>query len=192
MDTIKKYEHDELALFPQLIEGTVDALEENPEQDYLGVLFQSLELSSHWNGQFFTPYNVCKMMAKMQGDIKERVTEKGFISVNDPACGAGALLIAFANTARAQGVNYQDHILFVGQDIDHTAAMMCYIQLSLLGSPGYVIVGDTLRHPPTVPLPKDYEIWYTPMYCSNVWRWRRAFRTLDEVISKERLNIEAV
>ena len=52
--------------------------------------------------------------------------------MNDSACGAGAMLIAFANAAKQYGINYQKQVLFVAQDIDHTAAMMCYIQLSLL------------------------------------------------------------
>lgn len=60
----------------------------------------------------------------------ELLKGKRYISVNDPACGAGAMLIAFANVAKKHGINYQKHVLFVAQDIDRTAAMMCYIQMS--------------------------------------------------------------
>lgn len=38
----------------------VEALERNPEQDFLGELFMELKLGNHWKGQFFTPYCVCK------------------------------------------------------------------------------------------------------------------------------------
>ncbi len=38
----------------------VEALERNPEQDFLGELYMELELGNHWKGQFFTPYCVCK------------------------------------------------------------------------------------------------------------------------------------
>ena len=41
----------------------VEALERNPDQDFLGKLYMSLELGNHWKGQFFTPYNVCECMA---------------------------------------------------------------------------------------------------------------------------------
>lgn len=46
---------------------------------------------------------------------------------------------------------------------------MCYVQLSLLGCPGYVIIGDSLVNPPdTTKLPNpevfDGKTWYTPMY----------------------------
>jgi hypothetical protein len=184
LSTVKRYKEEELDYFAQMLATTVEAFEENAEQDFLGELFQALELSNHWTGQFFTPYVVCKMMAKMQfsANDKAKITEKGYISVNDPACGAGALLIAFANECRKLEINYQTSVEFVAQDIDHTAAMMCYIQLSLLGCPGYVIVGDTLRHPPTVPLPPDYEVWYTPFYFSEVWHWRRIFNSMSQIL----------
>ena len=44
----------------------VEALERNPDQDFLGKLYMSLELGNHWKGQFFTPYNVCECMARMK------------------------------------------------------------------------------------------------------------------------------
>lgn len=40
----------------------VEALERNPDQDFLGRLYMSLELGNHWKGQFFTPYDVCRYM----------------------------------------------------------------------------------------------------------------------------------
>lgn len=174
----KKYNAAELEKLRDIFEAVIQAIEENPDQDFLGELFMALELSNEARGQFFTPYSVCAMMAKMQcGDIAAKVEEKGYLSVNDPAVGAGALLIAFANECRAQGVNYQDHILFVAQDIDYVAAMMCYIQLSLLGCAGYVIVGDTLTTPPTEPL-TNQNVWYTPLYFRDIWQWRILFKAL--------------
>lgn len=174
-----KYDTQEMDYFRDMFEEVVQALEDNPDQDFLGELFMTLELGNNHNGQFFTPYSVCTMIAKMQyTDITAAVKEKGYISVNDPAVGAGALLIAFANECRAQGVNYQEHVLFVGQDIDYVAVMMCYIQISLLGCAGYVIVGDTLATPPTEPL-SNQNVWYTPLYFRDMWQWRRLIKTFD-------------
>lgn len=182
MDRIKRYDAKEVQVFPELMGITVEALDAEPEQDFLGSLFMSLELSNHWKGQFFTPYSLCRMMGDMQTeDLPELVAQKGHVSVNDPACGAGALLIAFANAARDRGVNYQNHVLFVAQDIDFTAAMMCFIQLSLIGCPGYVIVGDTLRNPVTESMLGESNVWFTPMYNSQVWRWRRVFKSIDRL-----------
>lgn len=120
----------------------VEALERNPEQDFLGELYMELELGNHWKGQFFTPYNICKMMSEITvGDVDRQIEEKGYISICDPACGAGATLIAAANSMRNAKHNFQNHVLFVGQDIDRIVGMMCYIQLSLLGCAGYICIG---------------------------------------------------
>ena len=186
----KNYTADELEQFVEMFTIIVRALEEEPNQDFLGELFMLLELNNDHNGQFFTPYNVCKMMAMMQsGDLPDLIAEKGYISANDCACGAGALLIAFANEARRKGVNYQRHVLFVAQDIDFTAAMMCYIQLSILGCPGYVIVGDTITTPPTEPL-TNQNVWYTVMYFNEIWHWRRVIKTLKAMGKKSEVIAE--
>ena len=92
-------------------------------------------------------------------------------TVNDCCCGAGCLLIAFANEARKAKMDFQNRIVFVAQDLDFTAAMMCYIQLSLLGCKAIVKVGNSLTDPF---IPADLEgsdVWYSPMYtCGNLFR----------------------
>ena len=165
------------------------ALEENPEQDFLGSMFMRLELGSHWKGQFFTPYSVCKAMAEINApDLEETIKAKGWVSVNDPACGAGATLIAMANTMKNHNVNYQKQALFIAQDIDHVVGMMCYIQLSLLGCAGYVVIADTIVNPITGGsvlqpiLNESQEIWYTPMYANDVWHFRRLFNIINSLL----------
>lgn len=95
-----------------------------------------------------------------------------------PRCGAGATLIAGIHAARKQlekaNLNHQNHLLVVAQDIDETVALMCYIQLSLLGVAGYVKVGNSLTEPMTDNDDKE-NYWFTPMYFSNVWVLRRIF-----------------
>lgn len=179
LQTVKKYKKQEQELFPELAAQTVLALEENPEQDFLGSIFMSLNLGNEHNGQFFTPYDICKMMAEvtMNGALL-KVERDGYISISDPCCGAGATLIAGIHTARKQlekaNLNYQDHILVVAQDIDEVVALMCYIQLSLLGVAGYVKVGNSLTDPITGTDDKE-NYWFTPMYFSNIWMLRRIF-----------------
>jgi len=74
------------------------------------------------------------------------------------------LLIAFADYCKECGISYQQSVLFIAQDIDPLVAFMAYIQLSLLGMSGYVIIGDSLLNPPTVPMRSKCDIWYTPFY----------------------------
>ncbi len=156
------------------------ALEDNPNQDFLGKLYMNLNLGSHWHGQFFTPYHICELMAKMsigEGCHRE-IEEKGYISVCDPCVGAGAMLIAAATAFRECKVNYHTSVLFIGQDIDPVVAKMAYIQLSLLGCPGYITVGNSLARPQTghVLFPQEnegQELWITPLFMHQAWEIRR-------------------
>lgn len=182
LQIIKRYNKQEQPLFYELAAHTVMALEENPEQDFLGGIFMSLNLGNERKGQIFTPYHVCVLMAEVtMGNAVQEVKDKGFISINDPCCGAGATLIAGIHVARKKlekvGMNYQNHLLIVAQDIDMTVALMCYIQLSLLGVAGYVKIGNSLTEPMTENDSKE-NYWYTPMYFSQVWTIRRFFRSL--------------
>ncbi len=184
---IAKYTKSEAAIFPQLLAYLVMALEHNKEQDFLGSLYMQLNLGNYWKGQFFTPYDVCVAMSSLTSqNILEQVKEKGYITVNDPACGAGATLIAFANAAESEfyqkksKLNWQNHVLFVAQDIDMVTGLMCYLQLSFLGCAGFVKIGDTLSDPMT----SNDDIskyWYTPMYYSDVWQLRRIFHNMDNI-----------
>lgn len=193
MRIVKKYNKEELDLFPELCAMVVMALEKDKDRDFLGEMYMALNLGNHWKGQFFTPYNVCRMMAEMNcGDTVSEIEEKGYIAVNDCCCGAGALLIAYANAAERatvdSGYNWQKHILFTAQDVDMVTGLMCYIQLSLLGCAGYVKIGDSILNPMTEGealkglLETDSDYWYTPVYFSDVWEYRRMFQMIDRVI----------
>lgn len=186
----QKYNSREMDCIARMFALIVDDMEANPDQDFLGDLYMQLELGNQKAGQFFTPYSVCKMMAKMQPDIQEKIDAQGWISVNDPACGAGALLVAFANECTLRNINYQTSVLFVAQDIDFVTGCMCYIQLSLLGCPGYVVVADTIAHPTTcidsrglIPVPGE-NVWFTPFYFRQEWHLRRMWFQFDKLIQQ--------
>ncbi len=175
------------------------ALEENPNQDFLGQLYMELNLGNHWHGQFFTPYNICKLMAKMnigEGCHRE-IEEKGYISVCDPCVGAGAMLIAAATAFQECKVNYHTSVLFIGQDIDPVVAKMAYIQLSLLGCPGYIMVGDSLAHPQTghVLFPQEnegQELWITPLFMHQAWEIRRTGFLMQELFRGTATTVKTV
>ena len=185
---MKKYAPDEAEKFHELLMALIEGLDSNPNQDFLGSLYMVLDMGNDANGQFFTPYSVCQLMSQIDMDVvTETVDKRGWTSVNDPACGAGATLISFANACVEQGINYQSSILFVGQDIDQTAACMCYLQLSLLGCPGYIIVGNTLTSPPAggearglIPATTE-NIWFTPFYFRSEWHSRRLAAVMDKL-----------
>lgn len=188
------YHEDEWKCFGRMLDLTMNALEWNSDQDFLGNLYMQLGLSNHSRGEEFTPYAVCRVMASLTIDgIEERIRERGWAPVQDPACGAGATLIAFANECSRRGIDFQNHVLFIGQDISWTVAGMCFIQLSLLGCGGYVVVGDTLKDPLVGPNPlrpfeqEGQQIWYTPAYYLPPWSHRI---TIDWLESAEGMKKE--
>lgn len=181
---ISKYNEEEQTLFAHLLAYITMALEENPDQDFLGKLYMMLDFGGN-RGQFFTPYEISRLMSEITFDVDDTVScikDHGQMSVNDPCCGAGGMLIAFANVCREHRINYQNYVIFVAQDIDQTAAYMCYIQLSLLGCIGYVVIGNSLTNPITgsILFPRETEnlsILYTPMYYMKLWRLYRRCHT---------------
>ena len=192
MRTINKYNKEEQQLFPVLFAHTVMALEENPEQDFLGDIYNELGLNSKEHRQIFTPYHVAHFMAEITlGDIAEDIKERGYVTIHDSCCGGGVTLIAAANVAKEKlakvDLNYQNHLLVTGQDIDYVVAMMCYIQMSLLGVAGYFKVGNAL----TEPMSNDDGLdnyWFTPMYFFPIWHLRRVFRQVDHIFQNESMN----
>lgn len=175
------------------------ALEENPNQDFLGKLYMNLNLGSHWHGQFFTPYHISECMAKItiQEDCHKEIEEKGYVSICDPCVGAGAMLIAAATAFREQKINYQTSVVFAGQDIDSVVAKMAYIQLSLLGCAGYITVGNSLTNPQTGRLlfPKEnegQELWITPLFMHEVWEMRRTKELILELFGGTATTLKTV
>lgn len=183
-----KYQAADLQIFSEMLTEVVLGIEENPNCDFLGEIYMSMNFGDKCNGQFFTPYYLCLAMAKMIiGNAAQEVEEKGWTSVVDSACGSGALLVAFANTCRSNSdINYQTSVLFAAQDIDIIVGCMCYIQLSLLGCAGYVVIGNALTdsissydHRGLIPRDKG-NVWYTPFYFHDDWRRRRALAQIIE------------
>lgn len=179
LSIVKKYHPKELDMFAKMLALTAMAFDENPEQDFLGEIFMDLNFGGD-HGQFFTPWNVAEMMAELVYGgrvVSDPDKDVDYISVNDCACGSGVMLLAFANCCRKHGLNYQKEVIFVAQDIDPTVAKMCYIQVSLLGCPGYVYVGNTFTEPITGdtlhPIVHDPEnLWFTPLYFVNYHYFR--------------------
>jgi len=189
---MKRYPKDLQDLFPQMLAELTLAFEQEGFMDVLGSMYMDLNLGNHWRGQYFTPYEVALMMAKIAGgNPAEEIKQSGFVSVNDSSCGSGVLLIAAAQNYFDNKINYQQKVLFVGQDVDSVVALMCFVQMSLLSMPGYVIIGNTFTQPLVgdALFPKigkvhenipDADIWYTPMFFSDIWHYRRLWRRVME------------
>lgn len=160
LNTVKHYTKEQAEEFSKLLAFLVMALEEK-HQDFLGQVYMQLNLGNVATGQFFTPYHVSKMMSEICFvDIEKQLEEKDFITLAEPCCGSGGMIIAYAETLKEQGYNYQHQLFVEAIDIDEICFMMTYIQLSLLGVVAKVIHGDSLTL-------DFHKVLYTPFYFVN-------------------------
>ncbi|HAS0921915.1 N-6 DNA methylase [Enterobacter cloacae] len=129
--------------------------------DFLGAIFMELELGDDRNGQYFTPYNVQSLLARLlMPDVDETIRREGFVTLSDPASGAAGMIVAYAEYLLEAGYNPSEQMFGSCIDIDPIAADMAFIQLSLLGIPAEVVTGNTL----TMQLNR---VRYTPVYYIN-------------------------
>lgn len=149
-----KYSREELDTAARLLAITISALE--VPQDFLGSVFHELELHNSAHGQFFTPYDVCHMMASQT--LFDGAPHGGVIRVHEPACGSGAMVIAMHEVATQQG--WAERAYYELQDLDDRAFRMAYIQCSLLGLAAVVKRGNTLSM-------QFDRAWATPGYYLN-------------------------
>ena len=96
-------------------------------------------------GQFFTPYDVSRMIAEMTLDtVDEIIAEQGFVTVQEPACGAGGMIIAAADVIERKGFDIARQLYVDATDISPTCFKMSYLQASLRGIPAVIRRGNTL------------------------------------------------
>lgn len=168
MALIKRYKPEELATFPKMLGELTLALEEEPS-DVLGRTFHDLELHNKWSGQFFSPYPLCRMMAKMiigeKVELEAGIAARGFVTAQEPCCGSGAMAIALAHEMRELGINYQQHLHVTAVDVDPKCVHMTYVQFALLHIPAVIIHGNTLSL-------EEFGRWYTPAHILDGWTWK--------------------
>lgn len=168
LEIVGKYEREEVSRFQQMFYCVVDILEAGL-CDCLGRLFMGMDFGDAGKGQFFTPYEVSSLMARvLLTDAPEMVERNGFITFNEPAVGAGGMVIAAADALLAAGINYQQAMHVVAVDIDLTACHMTFIQMALLHIPGVVVHGNAL-HPEVT-----WDEWITPAHILGGWDRRLA------------------
>lgn len=187
MELIRKYEPKEQKVFPELYGLVVKGLEAE-FGDFLGSCFEEIGASNSKTGQFFTPYSVSRICAKVGFDkkaIDKAIAEKGYIGINEPSCGGGSMIIAMLEELKENGYNFQTQSLTIAQDIDYRCAYMCYITLSLLGAPAIVCIGDTLK----------VEVWeelHTPFYVLNYWKFKKPTKGKTETPTSEEKPVDVL
>lgn len=164
-EVLQKYTHLETAQLDEILKLLLDGIAHNIHmgqlEDILGTVFELLGNGSKAMGQDFTPPSICRLMAQLIGIPKE---ERVF-TLNEPCCGSGAMILAYAEQMQLKGRNYCAELVVLAQDLDIRCVLMTYIQLSLYGIPAVVLHANTM----TV---EEYDRWYTPAYILGKWVWR--------------------
>lgn len=189
LEIAKRYEGDDRERFAKMFGALTLTFEDRVQQlvpngdglaDVLGQTYMMLELGNDRAGQFFTPYNVSKMMARMNiGDGNPFIDRDGFVTISEPACGAGGMVIACADALHDAGQNYQQTMHATCIDIDPRCVHMAYVQLSLLNIPAIVVHGNALSV-------EAWASWFTPAHVLGGWGAKlrlKRFREAMEVLA---------
>lgn len=141
---MKHWEKPDLDLLAQALGALVLEMESRPFEDILGGCYLDFALSSkgqQWNGEFHTPKTVCDLMARMMLGDMDSLPAEGPITVCEPACGAGAMILSLAQACPPE---VRRRLRVTAIDINRTACDMAFINTSLWGIPTRVIHGDSL------------------------------------------------
>ncbi|HDR8943132.1 TPA: N-6 DNA methylase [Burkholderia vietnamiensis] len=104
-----------------------------PFADVLGDLYTQLLAQRNGYGwdQYFTPSGVAKVVADLGIDDAKQPSVNPTMTINDPTCGAGGLLLAvFRNPHGVQGLQPEDRTI-LAQDIDPLCCAMTAMQFCM-------------------------------------------------------------
>ena len=157
LDIIKKYNSSEIEKFALMYAKLIELF--NKEiSDYLGEIYMKCEMGNGRLGQFFTPFHLSELTSKVAG-LKSDLN--GIYNVYEPTCGGGGMILAYAKYLQDEGMNYQQKMRVVAQDLDWRGVYMTYVQCSILGIKAKICQGDTLSEPI---VKEEHRIFYTPAY----------------------------
>lgn len=179
---VDKYGASGMEKMSELLAYVVEALEHD-RSDFLGHVYESLNATKKGWGQFLTPDSLARAMAKMS--LSGFAESNEIIKMDDPSCGAGALLIEAAEEFMANG-GRQGNLLVYGEDLDSTACYITYIQFSLLGYPAIVTWQDSLSR-------KVYGgPWYTFGYFAHAMPMRLLCKRATEIENPAETTCEGI
>ena len=149
---------DYIALVSLWCEMVAEEMEKGNALDLFGQLYEQMFLlksKASANGQFFTPYSLCRLMADITDPVnEENDTKNGFIRVNDPACGSARTLLAHFMKKTHDNRALSGLYYYEAADIDLTTCKMAACNMMIHGMQGRVICQDQLS------MPKHTAIFY--------------------------------
>lgn len=144
MQIVSTYrDQDTVRAYPELLGLAASAIRQGC--DFLGSVATEMEVLNAQIGQFFTPYEVARFMAMMSlEDAATLIGQNGFLTLQEPASGAGGMVLATAQALQDNGFDPGLHMLVNAIDVSPLCFHMTFLQLSLRGIPALVEHGNTL------------------------------------------------
>ena len=119
--------------------------------DLFGHLYEQMFLlksKASSNGQFFTPDDLCRLMADItESDNEEEEANSGLIMVNDCACGSARTLLAHFMRKTHDNHSLAGMYYYEAADIDLPTCKMAACNMMIHGMQGKVVCQDQLSLP---------------------------------------------
>lgn len=159
LEIVKRYEKGEAQLMAEAFGAMVMEMDDHGQglKDVFGDFFME-HISGGHNGQFFTPEEICELMARMTLGMEGEEEEEGVpkqvrhdgqrtrpLRIADCAVGSGRTLMAAEKVMRSR-TKFGLTARYYGADVDRTCAMMCVINFCLNGMLGEVAWMDSLSN----------------------------------------------
>ncbi|ARP54949.1 hypothetical protein ALFP_3062 [Alcaligenes faecalis] len=115
LEIVAQYQKEEVSnlvkAFAHLVQCWEKRVATGEFSDVLGSTFMMMGMGNASTGQFFTPYEVSRLMAGMlmadHNAHQAQLKQQGFITLQEPACGAGGMVVAAIHALVDSGINYQ-------------------------------------------------------------------------------------
>lgn len=139
-----RWKREELQGFVDAFAALVDEMETQPFADILGPYYMETAQSqkgAQRGGEFHTPQHLCEVMAAMTWGDGSACPKDGPIRVIEPACGAGATILAFAKVVPPE---VRRRLRVTATDVSRIACDMAFVNTTLWGVPCRIIHGNSL------------------------------------------------
>ena len=145
-------ENEDYIALVSLWSGMVsDEMDKGRFFDLFGQLYEQMFLlksKASAKGQFFTPDSLCRLMADItDADVEEKVSKRGFVMVNDPACGSARTLLAHFMAKTRKDHSLAGKYYYEAADIDLPTCKMAACNMMIHGMQGKVVCQDQLSLP---------------------------------------------
>jgi type I restriction-modification system DNA methylase subunit len=146
LEEVKHWERTDLDLFAATLGTLINEMESQPFTDLIGAYYMEFALSSNgqqWHGEYHTPKPICDLMARITLGDMESFPAEGPITVCEPACGAGAMILSVGEACSSE---VRRRLRVTAIDINRTACDMAFINTTLWGIPTRIIHGNSMSH----------------------------------------------